>query len=123
MTQEQEGKQGRLARRAFAWVAVVLLVVNMAMTFWIAGKVAQRPEERLSNLCTALPIRLIMEDPECAQEYVESMNVTNLRIMPKGSRPADATMASELARRVNENSSENRERLNGSRSEEVAGVG
>jgi hypothetical protein len=123
MTQEQqEDKRGRLARRALAGATVVLLVINMATTFWIAGRVAQLPEERLSNLCMALPIRLIMEDPECAQEFVEAMNVTNLRIMPKGSSPADTARASELARRVNESNREDRERLNGSRSPQPVGV-
>ena len=37
--------------------------------------------------CAALPTRFVLESPDCAQKLLDSMNVTNVRVLPRGSSP------------------------------------
>ena len=35
--------------------------------------------------CTAIPVKLILEDPECADKLLKAMNVTNVRVIARNS--------------------------------------
>ncbi len=35
--------------------------------------------------CEAIPVRLVREDPACANKLLETMNITNLQFLPEGS--------------------------------------
>jgi hypothetical protein len=37
--------------------------------------------QELPPSCTALPVRFVMQDPECAQKLLDAMNVSNVRII------------------------------------------
>ena len=71
--------------------ALMLLAVmaNVLMTIKLAARIDTRPvcpEPPRSLPCGALPMRLIHDDPACANKLLQVMNVTNVRILPKGSR-------------------------------------
>ena len=59
------------------------LVTDLALTWRLATK-ADEPAQtyRTANAlpCAAIPTRLILENPACAQALLESMNVSNVRI-------------------------------------------
>lgn len=42
-------------------------------------------QQRSNPPCTAIPTKLILEDPECAQKLLTVMNVTNFRILANAS--------------------------------------
>ena len=65
---------------------LVLVVVDITLTIRCANKIdsmiSQR--ERPSLPCAAIPTRLVLEHPECAQRLLEAMNVTNVRVVARG---------------------------------------
>lgn len=72
------------ARGIIAIVLVLLMmtlagvIANTLMLFKISSTVAQATPRSLP--CAAIPTKLILEDPICAQKLLETMNVTNVRI-------------------------------------------
>lgn len=76
---------------AIVIAALTLLAVmaNVLMTIKLAARIDTRPvcpEPPRYLPCGALPMRLIHEDPACANKLLQVMNVTNVRILPTGSR-------------------------------------
>jgi len=64
---------------------LVLLVVNLFVTarlFLDAKKSPLVLRAREPLPCRAVPTRFVMEEPECADKLLRSMNVTNVRILP-----------------------------------------
>lgn len=62
---------------------LIALVVNAAMLMRIHHELARledRPPNRGSLPCAALPTRFVLDSPECAQKLLEAMNVTNVRV-------------------------------------------
>lgn len=43
---------------------------------------ARQPEGQVNPVprCMAIPVKLILEDPECADKLLRAMNVTNVRV-------------------------------------------
>ncbi len=59
------------------------LVVDLALTWRLTTSVDEPDERyRATNAlpCPAVPTRLILDNPTCAQALLESMNVSNVRI-------------------------------------------
>jgi len=78
-------------RTTVGWVGVVMLflmfvliVSNLRMSFEVRRQLDSLAEQRLGKTCLPLPsipLRLIHEDPACAQRVLEAMNVTNVRVL------------------------------------------
>jgi len=64
---------------------LVFLAVNLFITtrlFLNAKKSSLMLRSREPLPCKAVPTRFVMEEPECANKLLRSMNVTNVRILP-----------------------------------------
>lgn len=61
---------------------IILSLANLAMTFWILrqDRVPTSPSPT-APYCQAIPTRLILEDPQCAEKLLRAMNVTGVRIL------------------------------------------
>ena len=66
------------------FLMLVLVVANLRTSFEVRRKLDSLAEQRLGKTCLPLPsvpLRLIHEDPVCAQRVLEAMNVTNVRVI------------------------------------------
>jgi hypothetical protein len=75
---------------------LVLVIVNLIMTMRLAFDTrasAARVVKQPSLPCGAIPTRFVMEEPECADRLLRSMNVTNVHILPAA--PSIATSKNE----------------------------
>lgn len=84
-----------------AALILVVVMVNVLMTVRLAARIDTRPvcpEPPRSLPCGALPMRLIHDDPACANKLLQVMNVTNVHILPKGSKlpPLDNETAAQM---------------------------
>ena len=64
---------------------LVLIVLNLFITtrlFLTAKKSPLMLRSRESLTCGAIPMRFVMEEPECAHKLLRSMNITNVRVLP-----------------------------------------
>ena len=79
-----------MKHRITAGMAVLALLVLIAANLAILIKTT-RTLDLLSRLpaasqplpCPAIPTRLILEDPVCAQKLLDAMNVTGVRVDPR----------------------------------------
>ena len=65
----------------------VLLVANILLTAKIVlglERLKSCEHRRESLPCQAIPTRFVMEEPECVNKLLRSMNVTNVHVMPRG---------------------------------------
>ena len=75
---------------AGTWMVIamlVMIVIGLAVNIVLTARVSASIEAlrcdppRTSRLpCPAIPTRLLLEDPACAQKLVDAMNATNVRI-------------------------------------------
>lgn len=64
--------------------AMVLLVVNIFLIARVLlGLERLKPRQRESLPCQAVPIRFVMDEPECADKLLRSMNVSNVRVVAR----------------------------------------
>ena len=64
---------------------IVFVIVNLILTIRLAAdinKLAGPVSKRPPLPCGAIPTRFVMEEPECADMLLRSMNVTNVHILP-----------------------------------------
>lgn len=62
---------------------VLLLAANILLTVRIVlGLERLKPCQRESLPCQAVPIRFVMDEPECVDKLLRSMNVSNIHIVP-----------------------------------------
>jgi hypothetical protein len=92
-----------------AWGVVLLLLLvfigvtaNFLLTLTLREQVKgiqQAPSRRPGLPCAAIPTRLILEDPACAQKLLTAMNVTNFRVLTNASQLSglDPAMKDRLA--------------------------
>jgi hypothetical protein len=69
-------------------VLLVSIVTNLLLAFVLLQHLsARQPEGQVSPTprCTAIPVKLILEDPECADKLLRAMNVTNVRVVARNS--------------------------------------
>jgi hypothetical protein len=89
MTGSANGRNGMVA--GLLLVLIILSLVNMATTFWILRQDRQpMPPSPTAPFCDAIPTRLILEDPQCADKLLRAMNITKVRISSRekpGDRP------------------------------------
>ena len=63
---------------------IILSLVNFMMTLWLLRQDSEpTPPPPTAPYCQAIPTRLILEDPQCADKLLRVMNVTNVRVLPK----------------------------------------
>ena len=60
---------------------IILSLANLAMTFWILHQ-SRQPASASPRTppCQAIPTKLILEDPQCADKLLRAMNVTRVRM-------------------------------------------
>jgi len=71
-----------------AGCAIALLLANLVMTVKLSNEIKElAPDirQRRSLPCESMPVRFAMDNPDCANRLLEAMNVTNVRILPRGS--------------------------------------
>ena len=61
---------------------VVLLVINILLTAQGLKRLKSCKIHKESLPCQAVPIRFVMDEPECTDKLLRSMNVTNVRVLP-----------------------------------------
>ena len=90
MNRRYETRGPRYALLVILLLLVVGMAVNLALTVRMLARLAAAPSdaERDTLPCAAIPTRFVMEDPECADKLLRAMNVTNVRIMPRGNTSA-----------------------------------
>ena len=82
----------------------ILLVVNVILTSVLLSRPAEQvqcPVKSRSLPCEAMPIKFALDNPDCANKLLESMNVTNVNILPKNSTN---TMIERVRARLQNNS-------------------
>ena len=76
---------------AMLLVVIILSLANLAMTFWTLHQSRQPASvSPRAPPCQAIPTRLILEDPQCADKLLRAINETNVRISSRekpGDRP------------------------------------
>ena len=95
------------------WGMVVLLCLillgvaaNILLTLELreqVGSVQQAGPKRSDLPCSAIPTRLILENPACAQELLTAMNVTHVRVLA-GSSEARSSQPRTSAQDQNDSS-------------------
>ena len=73
-------------------VVVICLIIVMTANLMITIKISQgikairtTPPKARSLACEAIPIRFAMNHPNCANELLYYMNVTNVQFLPRSS--------------------------------------
>ncbi|GMU20508.1 MAG: hypothetical protein AMXMBFR13_06050 [Phycisphaerae bacterium] len=69
-------------------VIVLGLLLNALLLIRVSMQMAELREakDKRSDLpCAAIPTRFVLDEPECADKLLRVMNVTNVRILPRGS--------------------------------------
>ena len=61
---------------------LVLILIGIMIDIGITFKTKPSAPARPLLPCQAIPIRYVMEYPECADKLLQAMNVTNVRIRP-----------------------------------------
>ena len=96
-----------MPKRKMTWqMILVICVVGLLVTnVLVIAKLALGLErlkscqhKRESLPCQAVPTRFVIEEPDCANKLLRSMNVTNVRILPAdalGSLPNKTTFRSQ----------------------------
>ncbi len=83
-------------------VTVMILIVDVRVSMKVAARIEQVAFRESGCTCLplpSLPVRLIHEDPRCAQKILDVMNVTNVRVVESQSRVPgfDPQIAARLA--------------------------
>jgi len=75
-------KQKLTSQKILTVCIVFLLVANLLLTVKVAiNSEKLKSYQRESLPCQALPIRFVMDEPECADKLLRSMNVSNVRVL------------------------------------------
>ena len=75
---------------ALAVLLFISMLANLVLAlvlFHRAGAPAAISQARPPFPCQAIPIKLILEDPACADKLLRAMNVSNVHILPGGLPP------------------------------------
>ncbi|MFA5863174.1 MAG: hypothetical protein WC975_00650 [Phycisphaerae bacterium] len=78
------------------WKAVIVVILimgvfNLAVTLDLYGKANSRNETLVQNAstCDGIPIQFLIEEPVCAQELLDVLNRTALRVDPNNATSID----------------------------------
>ena len=66
-------------------VLLILILMGVMADIIITVRTAPSTPAKPSLPCAAIPTRYVLEYPECADRLLRAMNVTNVRILPRGS--------------------------------------
>ena len=67
---------------------IIVMTANLMMTIKISQDIKAirtTPPKMRSLACEAIPIRFAMKHPNCANELLYYMNVTNVQFLPRSS--------------------------------------
>ena len=65
---------------------LVVVIINLLMILQLSADMQEMQKHtpnRRSLPCGAIPTRYVIDEPECADKLLRSMNVTNVRILPR----------------------------------------
>ena len=62
----------------------MLVLVLIAVVADIAVRLSMSAKPKQSSRCLAIPIRFLMEYPNCTNKLIQAANLTNIRIVPPG---------------------------------------
>ena len=80
-------------RWALAALLVLILItqaVEWALLLRLNEDMARLADDRIRRdalPCAALPTRFVLESPECAQKLLDTMNVSNVRVVSRATDP------------------------------------
>lgn len=72
-------------RMALAVCIFAIVTINLFMAIQLSRDVRKLqllPQKKQPLLCGAIPTRFVIEEPVCANKLLESMNVSNIHILP-----------------------------------------
>lgn len=75
-------------QKTFMFCICILVVINIFVIVkftLVSGELKEDYPKRAPLPCGAIPIQFVLEEPECANKLLRSMNVTNVHILPKES--------------------------------------
>ena len=81
--------KGKMYNWQMALIACILVIaiVNLLIGIRLFGdmrKIQSDAPSRQSLPCGAIPTQFVMDDPECADRLLKSMNITNVHILSRG---------------------------------------
>ena len=62
----------------------VILVTNILLTVQGLKRLKSCQNQKESLPCQAVPIRFVMDEPECTDKLLRSMNMSNVRVLSRG---------------------------------------
>jgi len=81
---DAQSKPYRLVVRLLI-LAVLLLALNIAMTgLLLRQHEAFMPVSKSTLPCEAVPVRFVLDEPQCADKLLKAMNVTRVRVWSRG---------------------------------------
>ena len=80
---DEIGRPRRLVVSLLVMIAVLLIANLVVMGFHLKQGNAVSMGAHRSLPCEALPVRFILDEPECADKLLRAMNVTRVRVVPK----------------------------------------
>jgi len=96
--------------RLSAWVLILVFSVltlevalNVQLTMELAQRIDALPKQPIfqPNLpCSSIPTRFVLAEPVCAQKLIESMNVTNVRVVSRQAFQAEMERQDEVIRNL-----------------------
>lgn len=88
MTWIQQDRTGELVHGGILVLLLALTAGNLFLTASLLAKLnSQEPRGVAEHHppCEAIPMSLVAADPECADELLHAMNITNVHVLPYGS--------------------------------------
>lgn len=88
MNETEDSKRGCRTAQLVLVLVVLLVAANLVLTLGLRrdiAKLAQTAPKRADLPCAAIPTRFVAEEPACAQRLIESMNITNVRVVANAS--------------------------------------
>ena len=70
------------------WVVILIVVVLIVVVADIAVHLSVPEKSKQPSQCLEIPIKFVMEYPDCTNKLLKAANLTNIRIVPPGTLEA-----------------------------------
>jgi hypothetical protein len=77
-----------MKKKEAKWVVILLVLVLIAAVVDIAVRLSVLAKPKQPSRCLAIPIRFLMEYPNCTNKLIQAANLTNIHIVPPGTLEA-----------------------------------
>ena len=84
-----------MKKKKAKWVVILLVLVLITIMADIAIRLSMLSEPEKSR-CLEIPIKFVMENPDCADKLFKAANLTNVHIVPPGTLEAQRYNQSKL---------------------------